>query len=248
MAELLEDRTAVVTGASRGIGRCIARTLAAEGMNVALAARTEEDLQDVAETIEAESPPSGGVPRALPVPTDVTREDSVKDLASRVEAVYGGLDVVVNNAGVATKKPLAETTTEEWDRTMAVNARGPFLMCRECLPLLRESDRPFIINVASVVAIKAYYNQGAYTASKHALRGMTRVLAQEYEEEGIRVHEISPGGVATEMVLQTRPDLDETVLMKPQDIADIAVFLLTREGNAVIDEVRVRRAASDPWF
>lgn len=248
MAELLEDRTAVVTGASRGIGRCIARTLADEGMNVALAARTEEDLQKVKKTIEEESPASGDAPRALVAPTDLTDEGSVKDLVSRIEEVYGGLDVVVNNAGVATKKPLAETTTEEWDRTMAVNARGPFLMCRECLPLLRESDRPFIINVASVVAIKAYYNQGAYTASKHALRGMTRVLAQEYEEEGIRVHEISPGGVATEMVLQTRPDLDESVLMKPQDIADIAVFLLTREGNAVIDEVRVRRAASDPWF
>ena len=248
MAELLEGRTAIVTGASRGIGRCIARTLAGEGMNVVLAARTEEDLEEVKQTIDAESPPSGEVPRALAVPTDVTREESVKNLVSQVKEVYDGLDVVVNNAGVATKKPLAETTTEEWNRTMAVNARGPFLMCRECLPLLRASDRPFIINVASVVAIKAYYNQGAYTASKHALRGMTRVLAQEYEEEGIRVHEISPGGVATEMVLQTRPDLDESVLMQPQDIADIAVFLLTREGNAIMDEVRVRRAASDPWF
>ena len=248
MSDLMQDRVGIVTGAGRGIGRSIARALAGEGMNVVLAARTESELDELTSEIEEREGAGGQEPRALAVPTDVSDEDSVRNLVSEVEDTYGRLDVLVNNAGIAAKKPLAETSTEEWDRVMAVNARGPFMMCRESLPLLRESDRAFIINIASVVAIKAYFNQGLYTASKHALRGMTRVLAQEVEDDGIRVHEICPGGVATEMVLQTRPDLDEFILMKPEDIADIVLFLLRQQGNAVIDEVRVRRAASDPWF
>ena len=245
----LSGRAAIVTGAGRGIGRATAITLAREGAWVVLAARTGSDLEWVKAQIEQEAGSTrGGRPSTLAVPSDVADETAVRDLVRSAAETYGRLDILVNNAGIAVKRPLAETTTQEWDRVMAVNARGPFLLCREAMPLLKESGWGYIINIASVVGKKGYAGQGAYTASKHALMGLTKVLAHEVKADGIRVHAICPGGVATDMSALTRPDLDPTVLMSPEDIADIILFLVTRRGNAVIDEINVRRAASDPWF
>jgi 3-oxoacyl-[acyl-carrier protein] reductase len=130
---------------------------------------------------------------------------------------------------------------------MAVNARGPFLLCREAIPYLRQQPQSFIVNISSVVGIKGYANQAAYSASKHALMGMSAALAKEVQADGIRVHAICPGGVDTPMVRQARPDLDPAVLMKPQEIADLVLFLVTRRGNAVVDQIHVRRAAATPW-
>ena len=130
---------------------------------------------------------------------------------------------------------------------MAVNARAPFLLSKEAIPYLKRSDMATIINISSVVGVKGYINQGAYTASKHALMGLTKVLAQEVFQDGIRVHVISPGGVATSMVELTRPDIDPSTLISPEEIAEIVLFLLTHRGNAVIDEINVRRSANPPW-
>ncbi len=247
----LQGKVAVITGAGRGIGKSIARRLAAQGACVALAARTESQLSAVASSIEEVVPDSTtNAPRTLTVPTDVREEPSVRHLMGEVRQTYGRLDILVNSAGVLTKKPLEQTSSEEWDQIMEVNARGPFLVCREAIPLLRETDDGlrYVVNIASVVGIKGYVGQGAYTASKHALMGLSKVLSKELEDDGIRVHAICPGGVATEMVKESRPDLDESVLMEPDDIADIVEFLVTRQGNAVVDQVKVRRQASDPWF
>jgi len=251
MDTALSGKVAVVTGAGRGIGAAIAKGLAAEGARVALAARTEAQLSAIADSIERSAPDEASdLPRTIVVPTDVREEPSVRHLMGEVRQTYGRMDILVNSAGVLTKKPLEQTSVEEWDTIMDVNARGPFLVCREAVPLLRETNggRRYIVNIASVVGIKGYVGQGAYTASKHALMGLTKVLCKELEEDGIRVHAICPGGVATEMVKESRPDLDESVLMVPDDIADIVLFLVTRQGNAVVDQVKVRRQASDPWF
>ena len=105
-----------------------------------------------------------------------------------------------------------------------------------------------MINIASVVGIKGYAQQTAYSASKHALRGMSMALAQEVHAQGIRVHVICPGAVATDMVAQVRPDIAAEELIQPEEIADTVLFLLTREGKGVLDEIRMRRSASDPWF
>jgi 3-oxoacyl-[acyl-carrier protein] reductase len=160
---------------------------------------------------------------------------------------FGRLDILVNNAGMGVFGPLVDTSTEEWDRVMAVNARGPFLLCREAIPLLRQQAHSFIINITSVVGVKGYANQAAYSASKHAVMGMTRALAKEVHADGIRVHAICPGGVDTDLVRDARPDLDPSVLIQPEEIADLVVFLVTRHGQAVVDEIHVRRAASTPW-
>lgn len=237
----LLEKVALVTGAGRGIGRSIALTLAANGAAVALAARTAEQLRSVQAEIEA----LGG--RAAAFPTDVSREEDVIALVRGTVDAFGRLDILVNNAGIGVFGPLEHTTTADWDRVMAVNARGPFLLCREAIPYLRQQEQTFIINVTSVVGFKGYINQAAYSASKHAVMGMSKALAKEVQKDGIRVHVIAPGGVDTDLVTQARPDLDRSVLMRPQEIADIVLFLVTRRGNAVIDEIRVRRAASLPW-
>ena len=171
-----------------------------------------------------------------------------RQLVASVARALGGLDILVNNAGAAMSRPITETTAEDWDYLMAVNARAPFLLCREALPHLRKSGRGRIVNISSVVGYKGYVNHGAYAASKHALAGFTKVLAQEVMKDGIRVHLVSPGGVDTDLAASMRPDLDRAGLTTPEEIAEIVVFLLRQEGNAAIDEVNVRRPGKNPWI
>ena len=240
-ANILEGKVAIVTGAGRGIGRSIALTLARSGVRVSLAARSETQLGAVRAEIQA----FGG--DAASFPTDVSREADVIALIRDTLRHFGRLDILVNNAAIGVFGPLVEATADQWDQVMAVNARGPFLMCRQAIPYLKQQERSFIINISSAVGIKGYPNQALYTASKHALMGMTKALAREVHQDGIRVHAVCPGGVDTQLIGNARPDLDQSVLMQPQEIADIVLFLVTRQGNAVIDEIQVRRQVSTPW-
>lgn len=240
-ANILEGKVAIVTGAGRGIGRSIALTLARSGVRVSLAARSETQLGAVRAEIQA----FGG--DAASFPTDVSREADVIALIRDTLKHFDQLDILVNNAAIGVFGPLVEATADQWDQVMAVNARGPFLMCREAIPYLKQQERSFIINISSAVGIKGYPNQALYTASKHALMGMTKALAREVHQDGIRVHAVCPGGVDTQLIGNARPDLDQSVLMQPQEIADIVLFLVTRQGNAVIDEIQVRREVSTPW-
>jgi len=240
-AKPLEGKAAIVTGAGRGIGRSIAWTLARAGADVSLAARTLVDL----ETLQREIESAGG--SAAAYPADVSSEQQVADLVRGTVDRCGRLDIVVNNAGIGIYGPLAEFRADDWDRVMAVNARGPFLVCREAIPYLKRQELSYIVNISSVMGLKGYVNQAAYSASKHALMGMTKALARELHGEGVRVHAVCPGGVDTGMAGQARPDLDRSILMQPDDVAETVLFLITRKGNAVIDCIQIRRAASTPW-
>ena len=239
----LSGQVAVVTGGSRGIGRAIALALAEAGADVAINYQySKESADEVCNLIS-----NLGV-RTGAYKANVGKDEEVRSMVSSVLRDLGPVSILVNCAGIGIYGPLETTSTADWERLMAVNARGPFILCRETLPYLKQAGAGHIINVASVVGVKGYVNQAAYSASKHALLGMTKVLAQEAQAYGIRVHALCPGGVDTDMAAQARPDLDRSILMSPQEMADIVLFLLGQRGNAVIDLICVRRATAAPWF
>ncbi len=242
MSKQLASKVAIVTGASRGIGRAISIALAQEAATVVLAARSIEKLQEVAEKVTK----AGGKPEI--VVTELTEEESIKNLVTTTNEKFSRLDILINNAGVTHSAKLELTATEDWQRCINVIARAPFILCREALPLLKKSQAAYIINIASVVGVKGYPLQSAYTSSKHALRGMTISLAEELKGSNIRVHLLCPGGVNTDMVGSVRPDIKKDELMQPEEIAELVLYLVTHKGNAVIDELHIRRATSTPWF
>jgi 3-oxoacyl-[acyl-carrier protein] reductase len=242
MTGRLNGNVAIVTGGSRGIGRAVSLALAGEGAAVVLAARSVGALQAAAELVHR----AGG--RAETVVTELADEESIRHLVRETQERFGRLDILVNNAGITHSARLEETRTEDLDRCWTINARAPFLLCREALPLLRQAPAGFIVNISSVVGVKGYPLQSAYTASKHALRGMTMSLAEELRGTNIRVHVVCPGAVDTGMVGDVRPDIKREDLIGPEEIAELVLYLVTRRGNAVVDELHVRRAAAAPWF
>lgn len=232
----LAGRTAIVTGGGRGIGRAVALRLAAHGAEAVVAGPTESRLAETVAIIED----AGG--RARPVVTDVSNEDEVANLFARA----GAVDILVNNAGVGVFAPLAETSVDMWDKVMGVNLRGAFLCARAAMRAMAGRGGR-IVNIASVVGVKGYARQAAYTASKHGLMGLSKVMAVEGQKDGIITQVVAPGGVDTDMAGEARPDLDRSGLIGPGDIADAVEFLLRQEGNAVTDLVQVRRRAGAPW-
>lgn len=224
---------ALVTGASRGIGRTIALELAKSGYDLALVGRDHASLEETASMVSG--------PRVSLITADLSDPDSAKYIVDETVSAFGGLDLLVNCAGVPQKGPFTEVTPEEWDRVFAVNARAPFFICQAALEPLKKSSKPIVINISSVVGFKGYINQSVYSSSKHALAGFTKVFAKEVQPFGIRVHLISPGGVATEMVKKMRPDINPSELIDPEEIAEIVRFIVTRKGAGTIDQFYIRR-------
>ncbi|MHC4989312.1 MAG: SDR family NAD(P)-dependent oxidoreductase, partial [Planctomycetota bacterium] len=177
----LDGQVALVTGASRGIGRAVALALADLGAQIVAAARNRQLLDQLVAEIEE----AGG--KAAAVVFDLADESTINALVEQVKSQFGRLDILVNNAGLTHSAPLEETTTADFDRIMAVNARGPYILTRQCLPLLKQAPQATIVNISSVVGIKGYPKQSAYTAGKHALRGWSIALAEELRDTNVRV-------------------------------------------------------------
>lgn len=224
---------ALVTGASRGIGKAIALELASLGYDLALVGRDDSSL--------AETEALAGNVRVCRIVADLSQAASADLIVQKTVETLGGLDLLVNCAGVPQKGPFTEVTPDEWDRVFAINARAPFFICKAALEPLKKSSKPIVINISSVVGFKGYIHQSVYSSSKHALAGFTKVFAKEVQPFGIRVHMISPGGVATEMVRKMRPDIDPSELIQPEEIAEIVRFLVTRKGTGTIDQIYIRR-------
>ena len=235
----LNNRRALITGAGSGIGRAIALRLAGEGMKLALVGRSADKLVQTAAL-------TGRPLDMLVLPADITTTRGVDDIMRVLEGHFKGLDLLVNNAGMALNRSLEQTTEEEYDRMMALNVRAPFVLCKRTLKLLRMSDCAAIVNIGSVAAHVGYANQAIYTASKHALLGLTKSLAREVCAEGIRVHMVSPGGVATDMIGIARPDLPPEGMIQPDEIADLVAYLASHRGG-VIDEIRIHRPGKEPF-
>ncbi|MGH8005046.1 MAG: SDR family NAD(P)-dependent oxidoreductase, partial [Limisphaerales bacterium] len=188
----VENKITIVTGASRGIGRAIALCFAKNKSKVVISARSKKELGEVAQEIKK----AGG--EALAVPADMADETQVRNLVSKTREQYGGVDIVVNNAGLGIWSPVAEMKTEDFDATFNVNLRGIFLLCREVIPHFVKKGGGHFINIASVASKSANANLAAYCASKAALAMFSESLALEVRNQNIKVTCISPGSVASD--------------------------------------------------
>lgn len=234
----LDGKVALVTGASRGIGREIARVLAEQGATVVAAARATDLLEQLASESQG---------RIVPMAVDLADVESIRSLFAQVRAQLGRLDILINNAGIGLYGTVKDFPVEEFDRVMAVNLRGAFVCCQEAMRIMADQQSGYVMNISSVVGIKGYPNQGAYTASKHGLMGLTKTLAVEAQEYGVRVSAILPGGVDTDMVAQARPDLDRSILIRTSDIAQTVLYLLSLSPQAHVDQIYIRRTTGTPF-
>lgn len=215
--------------------------LGAAGAHVLLMARTGSQLTAVKEEILR----AGG--KATVQPGDVSREEDVVSVFRHVREELGRLDMLINNAGAGAFGPLETFSADDFDKVVSTNLRGTFLCSREAMKVMVPQKRGYIINISSVVGFKGYPGQAAYAASKHGIMGLTKSLAAEAREHGIRVSAILPGGVHTDLIGDARPDLDLSQLLKPEDIAKVVMFLLSLPERAAIDEIYIRRRASQPF-
>lgn len=223
----LSGKVAIISGASRGIGRAAAKRFAREGAVVCLCARHVEQLRNVSLEIMAE----GG--RSIFEQTDVSDETQVQEFLAECESGFGAIDILVNNAGVlGPRVSLAEYSSQEWDKVFSVNLDGLFYMTKHAVPLFKPSGGS-IINVSSSVGRIAKPNWGAYGISKFAAEGFTQALAEELRPRNIRVNAINPGAVATEMRHQAFPDEDQRTLRKPEEILDAFVYLASDESKHI---------------
>lgn len=229
----LKNKTAIITGSSRGIGRAIALRLAREGANVVVnyVSRPEAAAEVVAEIERA-----GG--RAKAVAGDVGKTADVKKLFDEAAAAFGGVDLLVNNAGAILYKTIAETSDEEFDRLFALNVRGTFLACREATRRMRDGGR--IVNFSSSTTAMMLPTYGAYCATKGAVEQLSHILAKELGAKAITVNVVSPGPTETELFMDGKsPEVVARMaqmaslgrLGQPQDIADVVAFLASEDAR-----------------
>ncbi len=228
MAQRLAGKTAIVTGAGRGIGRSIAIGFAKEGARIVLCSRTRTQLEAVADEVRR----VGGT--AVAVPADVSRDEEIERLVRRAVECYGTVDILVNNAAILTPRaPLAEMTTADWDLTMIVNVRGPFLLSREVARIMTPKRSGSIINLSSGAGKRVMPYWGAYSLSKVGIEGMTRIFAEELRPHGIRVNAVNPGGARTEMRASAYPSEDPATLPHPDELLPMFLHLASDESADV---------------
>jgi len=220
----LEGRVAVVTGGSQGIGKAIARGLAAEGARIVLAARSAEKLNHTARELAS----SGSV--VVPIPTDVTDESQVRALFQRTKELFDHLDILVNNAGAFDGGPLDEMSAETWDKVIATNLRGPFLCTRAAMRIMKVQRNGRILNIGSISAQRPRPNGAAYATSKFGLWGLTNATALEGREFGIAAGCLHPGNVQFDDPTVPDPYAHEP-MMQTRDLAEVAVQMLSQPAH-----------------
>lgn len=237
MDKKLKGRVALITGASRGLGKAMAMALASEGARVALVSRGEAELNGVA----AEVRDAGG--DAAVFPADVASEEQVRAVEMAVLARFGKVSILINNAGLAMRKPVTELTPEDWRRVMETNVTAAFLLCRSFVPHMKGRGYGRILNISSIMGSISLPDRTAYSASKAGLLGFTRSLALELAADAITVNTISPGLFETELA---RPILDSPEMKaqflaniplgragKPEEVGQLAVYLCSEDAAYV---------------
>jgi NAD(P)-dependent dehydrogenase (short-subunit alcohol dehydrogenase family) len=225
----LHNKVAIVTGAGRGIGRAIAVELARAGARVALAARSQPQLDETVALI-------GGAAQAFP--TDVRKWEQVRALFGRTVSELGPVDILVNCAGLGIYAPVIDFSEEDFTTTIDTNLRGTFLTCREVLPSMIERQTGHIVNVASIAGKVGSANRAVYCASKFGVVGFTESLAEEVRQHGIRAAVICPGSTDTGFGTSTAKAREK--MLKPEDVAYAVGMLVMQEANSFISEIVMR--------
>jgi 3-oxoacyl-[acyl-carrier protein] reductase len=224
----LTGKTALITGASRGIGAAVARALDASGVNLGLASRSGDDL---------------GIDGAVAMPTDVRDPEALSALAAATAERHGGIDILVANAGVGAYGPFLDLPPDQLEEMIDVNVKGAIYSVRATLPYLLESDAADIVMLASEAGRRGLPNEAVYCASKFAQIGLTRALDHELRERGVRCTTVAPGGVATDFAMGRgrTPDMPQLAgMMSAEDVSDAVMYVLTRPRNHRILEVAFR--------
>lgn len=222
LAQSLKGKVAFITGAGKGIGRAVALSLAKEGVNIGLLARTEADLKEVAREIENLGS------KAAYAMVDISLQEEVEKAVRKVTSELGSADILINNAGIGTFETLLESDPKEWKRTIDVNLMGPYYVTRVVLPQLIEKNSGDIINISSTNGLNGAATSSAYSASKFGLIGLTESLAQEVRKNNIRVTALTPSTVATELAIKSNliAENDDEKYIQPEDIAEVIVSQL----------------------
>jgi len=231
----LDGKVALVTGASRGIGRAVAHALAGEGVRLGLASRGGDDL---------------GLDGVVAEPCDVRDADRLEEIAERTVQAFGRLDILVLNAGVGAYGPFLELAPEHLEEMIDVNVKGALYAVRAALPHLLASGEADIVTVASEAGRRGLPLEAVYCASKFAQVGFTRALDHELREHGIRCTNVCPGGVATDFAMGRgrTPEMPELAgMMRPEDVAEVVLFVLTRPRNHRILETAFRPVTEASW-
>jgi 3-oxoacyl-[acyl-carrier protein] reductase len=234
MAGMLEGKAGVVTGGSKGIGHAIAEAMVRAGMGVAISARSGDEVRAAAERLD-----TLGRGRAVGVEADVRDPADVRRLMETAERELGGIDVLVNNAGVGRFAPVDEIDVEAWRQMIDTNLTGPFLCAREAVPRLRARGGGWIVNIGSLAGKNPFAGGAAYNASKFGLLGFSEAMMLDLREEDIRVSCIMPGSVSTHFNEHV-PSPEDAWKIQPEDIAEIVMDLLATPGRTLPSRIEVR--------
>lgn len=237
MAGTLHGRTALVTGASSGIGAATARALAAQGATVVLAARRLDRLHALQEELEADGA------RASVVELDVSSPPSCQDAVETVHDRFGRLDILVNAAGVMTNSSVLDADWRDWEQMLRVNVLGLMVLTQAALPMLLEA-RGAVVQVSSAAGRRVGPGAAGYGASKFAVTAFSEALRQEVTALGVRVVVVEPGFVDTDMVATAPPEMQERArairMLHPEDVAAAVVYAVTQPPHVAVNEILVR--------
>jgi 3-oxoacyl-[acyl-carrier protein] reductase len=231
---LLANKTAIVTGATKGIGFAIARALVTAGANVSISARHENDINKALAEL---NDPGGG--RCVGFVCDVRDEAQVNSFFASTVNALGGLDILVNNAGIGLFESVESTTGEDFRAVIETNLCGVFYCCHEAIPLMKQRGGGYIINISSLAGANPHPRMAAYNASKFGLNGFSEALMQEVRHDGIKVSYIMPGSVNTEFG-GDQPSPEKSWQLQPEDIAQVVMDLLHHPDRTLPSRVEIR--------